>query len=310
MPIANSLQEFLNQVVPLYGRYVDENAWVYKQELGNARTWFTYNAQQAMENAYTVYLKSRAPALGMILLGDTKLRGNKEFVANFGFVADSQNPGLDDKESRDALQDIGRRPMKFGAPAWRPTGTLMSGVAWVAGLNPVTRAERKAAVLDRVKGMKGSILTANMWHPLLNDSLILGGAHGKVEMHFAASTDKEFRVARAADAAAGIADGRRYWQYFFHHSPETLWNEKDNVPRVLVRELLGLQRLGYEPEFSKHQLSFYPAGQTADLGHKQYLDCLLFKNYTSRMGMAGITQQGVKRVISEYLFGAPDLIRA
>jgi hypothetical protein len=53
--------------------------------------------------------------------------------------------------------------------------------------------------MERVTKTNGSLLTANVWDPLLNNGFILGGAHGNVEFHYAVASDDEV-------AATGVLD--------------------------------------------------------------------------------------------------------
>jgi len=72
---------------------------------------------------------------------------------------------------------------------------------------------------------KGSVLNDNFWWPFKNDSWILGGVHGL-----------------------------RFFHLTMAKVPDTLiWASKENRPRMLGRELIGLKEFGYSwvAEFGK-----------------------------------------------------------
>ncbi len=58
-----------------------------------------------------------------------------------------------------------------------------------------------------------------------------------------------------------------------------LWDRTAHVPRVLARELIGLESFGYVAVLRAHQLSFLPSGQGAELAN--------FTAYLDRLRQAG-----------------------
>ena len=318
MPCMNEFQ-FGRHLSGCYMAYRRDNDWFYNRSV--------LTLTEIITNSYRVYERGRAPALGMILLGDTKLRANPDIVANFGYVADSDRPGAFDEDASLALNEIDRHPNKYG----QKRELEDRNVPYINALtrntkfkkNPldVRHAElRDGANLDRVKNIKGSILTANTWHPAMNDSLILGGGHGLQEMIYTAATPDElsvlntlgsaFKASRRNQRAPGAPmlfqavppplDAKDLWRSFFLQSPTTLWRE--NKPRVLARELLGLMMLEYKCEFSDYQLAFRSTGSINFKRHEDYLAMLrelAFQNNNRRLVMTAL---------SRYLFNDDSLV--
>ncbi len=96
----------------------------------------------------------------------------------------------------------------------------------------------------------GSILSDSKWSPLLNDALILGGAHAGVDFVFAED--------RAHTVPQVHATPQEWWRVVFNTYPDILWEKWG--PRVFTRELVGLKMCGYQPVFSYQQLGFASRG--------------------------------------------------
>ena len=143
----------------------------------------------------------------------------------------------------------------------------------------------------------GSILSDRNWSPLLNDSYILGGIHAGFEFHFA----EDAASAEFATMPVQLTPVQK-WQAFFKKHPETFWDDKTHLPRVLSRELIGLKTFGYRPEFSPHQLSFRPTG-SGNATFIRYLDALAAGGYT------GKDRVRVLEALSVFLFGTVAALR-
>jgi hypothetical protein len=74
-----------------------------------------------------------------------------------------------------------------------------------------------------------------------------------------------------------------------------------NVPRILARELIGLQTFGYRPHFFNEQLSF-GAKRSDNATFKTYLDALV------AAGLAGRDRTVVLETLSVFLFGTAEAL--
>lgn len=134
-----NISQYYEQVAPLANRYKMENKWV---------TW--WGDDRFILNAYRLYQVATKPALGFIVLGDTKIRKDPSLVQNFGLASAG---GVQEKEE----------------------------------LALVERLQKERKLLPnspKVVG-PGSILSDKNWTPLLNDSLMLGGIHTNQDFVFA-----------------------------------------------------------------------------------------------------------------------------
>jgi hypothetical protein len=263
----NSLQ-FMQQFSQCANRYESENLWFGKQAWGDQHHYTL--------TAWRLYQKAATNALGMLLLGSAKIRNDASLLGNFGVTSAG---GLNNPEELKLVEELERRRSAGRtAPALRDAPKVLGS---------------------------GSILNDKNWTPLLNDSFILGGVHGRHEFHFAeeeagryfdflAVRDKLERNPKALNA-------REKWMGFFRAHPEIFW-AKPGVPRILARELIGLRTFGYRPEFSEQQLSFYPDG-AGNPG---------FTNYLNAVDAAGFRSGNPDKVlgaISEFLFDRHDAFR-
>ena len=221
--------------------------------------------QYAM-NAWRLYERALTNPLGMLLLGSGKIRIDPELVSNFGLTsAGGVGP---DEESKlvDALE--AERTSRRAAPGLRDAPGVLG---------------------------PGSILNDRNWTPLLNDCYILGGVHGDHEFHFA----EEAANAHFESLSAQLNPAEKWQSYLKTHDP--FWNVELNVPRILTRELIGLQTFGYRPRFFNEQLSF-GAGQSENATFKTYLDALV------AAGIAGRDRTVVFETVSVFLFGNAEAL--
>ncbi len=236
-------------------------------------TWWSQDPRTDVLNAWRLYNCANRSSLGMLILGGAKIRKDEALVANFGVT--SQASPTDPQEK-----------------------------ALVAELERVRQIQRLAPGLadaPQVTGT-GSILSDRTWTPLLNDAFILGGAHAGHEFHLAedsADTYFTFRRTRAAfeRRATSTADD---WIGFFRTHPELLWDRTQDTPRVLARELIGLQAAGYTPQFLSQQLSFSRTDAGRYPTFRRYLNALASAN--CRQGHSA----ELLRNISRFLFNRDD----
>ena len=244
--------------------------------------WFDWGGKSDKEiitDAWRLYLRANENALGMLLLGDAKIRSGN-LLMNFGLASGN---GLSDAREKQQIDEV------F---ALRQRLSFNTGQRAVEALGP------------------GSILNDKSWTPLLNDAFILGGVHGGHEFHWAEEGlgqhslvgEQEFLQTRAkfGDAASQYQSAlrrdeayhkERLRHYLLGHS--NFW--AGGLVRIFARELLGLKRFGYEFVITGQALSFAPA--TFGTGtFREYMNALADVNY-----FAGDTEK-INGAISEFLF--------
>jgi hypothetical protein len=269
----NSLT-FMQQVEACGNRYELEDSWYTKAQWGDRHKYSL--------NAWNLYRQASTNALGMLLLGDGKIRRDKALLSNFGV---STVGGAWDAEEKRIIKDVeaerahlraGPGPGLRDAPAVQGPGSVLSEVAWT---------------------------------PLLNDAYILGGAHGGHEFHLAL---EDVAVTTLPMLGKSLAlkfallpqtDPKEKWRAFFNTYPDLFWDPKWNTPRVLVRELIGLRMCGYVPRLFATQLSFSPTrADSSTLG--DYLDALTSAAYRSKNRVA------ILDLLSQFFFAKPRLLSA
>lgn len=134
--------EFRREIRPLWNYYREDNSWV--------GTWDkSWNDDDDMgdyvDAAFRLYQATSTNALRLVLLGGTGIRMNKHLVSNFGVTA------------ANGIQDQPTRVHVVAEEAARQ--------------NDQVRPQPPVPV----RGV-GSILSENLWTPLLNDALIVGAA--------------------------------------------------------------------------------------------------------------------------------------
>ena len=231
-------------------------------------SWHKWGDQHRYSmDAFKLYHRASTNALGMLLLGSGKIRFDNGLLGNFGMTSGS---GTDDKmlEKVQGLQ--AQRTAMRTAPGMRDAPKVVG---------------------------PGSILSDRNWSPLLNDSYILGGVHAGFEFHFA----EDAASAEFATMPVQLTPAQK-WQAFIKKHPETFWDDKNHLPRVLSRELIGLKTFGYRPEFSVHQLSLRPTG-SGNATFIRYLEALAAGGYT------GKNRVRMFEVLSVFLFGTVAALR-
>ena len=282
-----SKQQFFEEVVPLLDTYDRDNQWFGFKTGG--QKWSSGQWSDFVLAAWKLYENASRSALGMVLLGDTKIRSDNQLLMNFGLASNSKGPQEEkDKQMVDAL--IARRHHIAQGSAFKTPVSLMG---------------------------PGSILSAERWSPLLNDALMLGGIRGRHEFHFALNEDEqtvylrlqnddmkaraEFEKKRAAFGSAvktaSNASDRQVkdvWLKFLQEVPRVLWER--GTPRVFVRELLGLMIFGYKPFFHKDGLGFAPANTAGDASFRTYLAGL------AAVGLEKSDRVRIMAALSTFLF--------
>jgi hypothetical protein len=243
---------FHEEAFKVFQRYSLDNAWfkwAFESKEFDMQAPVSY-----VFAAWAGYTKAQEPSAGMLLLGDTKLRSTEVLVKNFGL---SSAKGVqEEKDKAEVNKWMKWRAENAAGQVWEKDPVEGRGLVGVKG---------KPAV--PIIG-KGSILSTRAWSPMLNDSFIMSGAHGEKEFFWALSG-----VETDAFAASRSKGGtpKEMWLRFVLSSPGSIWAEdaKDGGtgwPRVLMRELIGLDLFGYKPEFSEHQLGFGVADKSKSDG--------------------------------------------
>jgi len=271
--------EFMSQLNACGDRYEQENAWYPKEQWGERQTYAL--------NAWRLYQNAATNALGMLLLGDAKIRKDSPLMASFGITTVG---GAWDPEEQRLVKELEkqRKDLRRDAPGLRDAPAVQG---------------------------PGSILSEIKWTPLLNDSFILGGAHGGHEFHLALEDVGWYErdvLKLAAPTTKTLAqifqslpesDATGKWRAFFNGQPGIFWDQKKNAPRVLVRELIGLKTCGYRALFHPLQLSFVATR----------MDSLTtFTTYLNSLGAAGYTNKNrtlIFNALSQFLFQKPGMLR-
>jgi hypothetical protein len=263
--------EFMKQLEACENRYEMEDSWYAKNKWGDQHKYSL--------NAWNLYRKASTNALGgILLLGDGKIRKDSLLMANFGIAS--------------------------VAGAWDPEEKAL-----VKKLEAQRTAMRTAPGLRDAPAVQGqgSILSDANWTPLMNDCYILGGAHGGHEF-FLALEDVEVmppqRSLAQIFASLPSLDPKEKWRTFFNEQPGIFWGEKENAPRVLVRELIGLHACGYRVQlYSTLQLSFVATGPDNST-FTTYLDALVTAGYRSKK------REVILNFLSLFFFQKPGMLRA
>ncbi len=303
--------KFQHEAWDLMHYYLKWDRWAFGYSMKGLNT----NTVQFINAAYRVYKNVGKNSLGLVLLGDSGIRRQEKSIKNFGLLsqtnsaqepADTQRINQIDQERKNIQQwrglvAAGDNPRKIsdrismvkGGQGWENTGDVPDSV-W----------------------RTGSILNTTSWSALLNDAMILGACEKQFDFAYTV-TDDEAGIWRALfpdstyyAGSFGINDAqhtkeaKEMWIKYFNTNTHALWHDEANVPRVFVRELLGLRRFKYKPVFSKSQLGFVPRDNPGST---------TFRNYFSELKKAGYhasnpSKGEIIRNISDYLFGDPGTL--
>lgn len=274
-------KQFFDEIFDLRVEYRTQNKWV-----ENWRKWNDDAVyKQFLKFAFHLYENTAKNMLHFTLLGDTEIRSMEDLVMNFGLM--SANGVQDEKDEKMVAGAQGARDLMAGGGKFIPTKVLGPG----------------------------SILGDKQWTPILNDSLMLGSIAGGQEFHLVLNTVESAlwkqlgfadtsKVAQLAQQFGGQQAEKvdknakqpiNRWNYFLRVSPATLWNPKDNVPRVFIRELMALKLAGYKPQFFNSQLSFAPTGAPGPT-FKRYLQFL------EEINFPGADRTRLYSEVGEFLF--------
>lgn len=254
MPLMN-FQTFNREIQAVKNIYRQDNAWVgrfippsWDRDL--AMTMY-------IRAAYRLYRATGQNQLRLVLLGGTEIRKARNLIMNFGITAAN---GIQERETA-MLADAAQAEREEVNDADLPVNTRLPtrNVVPVCGL--------------------GSILSEDRWTPLLNDALIVGGATANHEFVITlepyerglwreceATLGKELReleqqFAQFGNVPAGFVRNtpefkKLCWKKFISWNLRMFWDTRQNIPRVLARELIGLSIFGYKPVFGDRQLAF------------------------------------------------------
>ncbi|MEM6468512.1 MAG: hypothetical protein AAF802_03005 [Planctomycetota bacterium] len=266
------------------------------------------NAKEYRDAAWTIYKNVHRQGLPFMLLGDTKIRQQKELLQNFGVL--SRNDEVQEAEEQEKINGVER---------FRRQRNL-----------------RLARHEFPMPTMTGSILSTQNWSPVLNDSMMIAGAECSKMFHLTlepfettqfelvkrqwmkkVQEEKQTAHRRGIkaedptnppdykpDLAKTIYWQRQMrsdlWKKFFQRHIKMLWDVKGGFPRVLAREILGLKAFGYRPDFHFHQLIFEREDQGCTVGFTEYHDELRSSGYTDTNRIRGRTK--MLKVLGKYLF--------
>ena len=256
--------QFFEELVQCAGQYDQDNQWFGFTKGGTE--WSQGTWIQFIIAAWKLYQNVNSNQLGMILLGDTKIRSDPALLLNFGLAANSSSP--QEEKDKKLVQDMmsKRKEIAKGSKSKQPVDIMGPG----------------------------SILSAKRWSPMLNDAFMLGGIQTLQDFHFALNTDEQLVWQELTSGNTNL-DAQETWLKFINKVPRVLWER--GRPRVFARELLGLKTFGYKPVFTLHELGFIHSGGG---------QAPTFQNYLSALNQAGFQNSdraNIMRLLSEFLFG-------
>lgn len=252
--------------------------------------------------AWLVYNNVGNLGLNFILLGDTEIRKETQLLKSFGILSSNTQPQEDSVTAKVEEAVFFRK---------------------VAGARATTGAYSPKGIVSTTE--TGSILSTQNWSPMLNDSMIISGASRGLDFCYTLneSEAESFRKIQliygtrnanaqafpggGANRDAHIAQARQQrqqrqqraetvWQAYFKSNPHALW--KGGLPRVFIRELLGLIHFGYQAIVDEQQINFVaPAAlNPGNIGFAGYL------GYLQQSGYFTNQRDQLIDTISNYLF--------
>ena len=221
-----------------------------------------------VHHAWRLYNAAAQNYLGILLLGNAAIRSNMELLTNFGMTTGGALS--EDQKIQEEILNKNRR----------------------------AHGSHQDNIFANSVG-KGSVLTDQFWTPILNDSYILGGCHTLQDFHLA--EDKFYEFAQSY----GSYDPKETFRMFLSKNHEYIWNEANNCPRVLARELIGLSTFGYKPHYSIHDIGFYPEDKrkATRATFEEYINALEHVGYNRNEKSLTI------RFVSRALFGVENAIQ-
>lgn len=232
-----------------------------------------------IEAAYKLYYATSTNALRLTLLGGTEIRLDRPMVKNFGVTAAN---GIQDPQTQLWVEHAiySRKRIARGAAVGLKTPAPVMG--------------------------SGSILSEKMWTPILNDSLILGAITAGQDFVLAFTPEEQRdwervnggKVTKTQVLASRFGETlplKNAWKAFLNAHKRMFFDAWG--PRVFAREILGLKWFGYKPEFSWHQLGFFPT-QRQMPSFKTYLANLRGLHFQNPCDQVAVAKE-----ISTFLFG-------
>lgn len=279
-------------------QYRLDNAWVARfiRDLGNWDEEGPMN--RYIKYAYNLYESTAKNRLKLTILGGTDLRTDPELIRNFGVTGAN---GIQDGKTMLAIMH-----MNDDYYEWRAKDQFRAGGDGLDMAELRKKGRQRAKYFSPIAA--GSILSEKGWTPMLNDALIIGaitsGQTFQLGMTREERTDWDEVVRKKMNKVeVGVLNrhGRsvtltQEWKSFFNRHKEMFF-DKNGIPRVFTRELLGLSIFGYTPNFHWHALSFTVGGRRTDPDFRTYLDGLRKVHF-----QAPTDQTKVMRAISEFLF--------
>jgi hypothetical protein len=281
-------------------QYRLDNQWVARfiRDLGN------WNEAEPMDRyiryAYNLYECTAKNRLKLTILGGSDLRTNPELIRDFGVTGAN---GIQDGKTLLAIMH-----MNDDYYAWRAKDEFPRGGGGV-DLVELRRQRRQGKPHKYFSPIAaGGILSEKGWTPMLNDALIIGAITAGQTFHLGMTKEEgedwsEVVSKKMNKVEVGVLNrhGRsvtltQEWKTFFNRHREMFF-DKNGIPRVFTRELLGLSIFGYTPNFHWHDLSFTVSGRRADPDFRTYLDGLRKVHF-----QAPTDETKVMRAVSEFLF--------
>ena len=252
---------FKEAAQPVLQRYMQDNGWF---------AWRGNALDVHVRDAWNLYYAANTNALGMLLLGDAKIRTNSPLMMNFGLTSGNSLKGDAEKAGIDEIQAQRNQLVK-------PSTGLATSVLGT-----------------------GSILNDQLWSPLMNDAFILAGAHDGQDFHWAEEEFDQFEVRGAGTAGrSGVRDAQYYrelWkQYLIGRG--NFWG--GGFVRVFARELIGLNAFGYKPVFSKIGVAFEWSDPSGMPDFVKYLDALEAAGFSKNDSAA------INAALGRFLFNDP-----
>ncbi|MEJ0035905.1 MAG: hypothetical protein WDO68_07465 [Gammaproteobacteria bacterium] len=263
MNLINRVQ-FLTQANDMINMYDQDNRWFMFLTGGVwEKDWLS---GQYICVAHECYQKVPHATAELLLLGDTKIRKEKHLVSSFSLSSAKDET---DPEVANLVADINKKRNLYQQTA-KPYDPVKDKLEKLAPNKPLPVAD------------EGSILSTRGWSPMLNDAFIMGGAHANINFFLALNkeegekwgamrsmtvkdlTARYEKISKGGSPAklddAEVAKGT--WLRFFRENPQMLWDEERKIPRVFMRELIGLASFGYKPRFNPSQLGFLCADES------------------------------------------------
>ena len=280
-----NFETFKDRITPLTAIYRRDNAWVGKW----THSWNYYHEMEKyIDAAFRLYRATSTNALKMVLLGGTGIRKNKDLIVNFGVTGAN---GIQDRETEQHVNaEQGERgPNSQTRPV--PSvpvvgvGSILSEKHWTPLLNDALIIGSAAAgqefhlalengyhhswrdceqfiqwkadpeIREKLEQLQRMNSTLDIMdrrirqNPGFTQSPGTKSAHEKLKKDYARQSTIFFHT-------NGPAHYKKVWQQFLYENLDMLWDNKIGAPRVLARELIGLQLFDYAPEMNYMKLGF------------------------------------------------------